>query len=103
MPGETRHEPTACRGGRRAAAHSPDRTWYQETATVNEHTRDRETIAEPRAGQLSELALRCAATARERVAGASEQVKAYVGREPLRALGIALGVGVLIGWIIKRR
>jgi ElaB/YqjD/DUF883 family membrane-anchored ribosome-binding protein len=83
--------------------HDPARTSYQEAATVSEHARDRETIAGTRAGEVAELALRCAAATRERVAKASEQVKAYVVREPLRALGIALGVGVLIGWIIKRR
>ena len=68
-----------------------------------EHDREGETIAGTQAGELTELALRYAATARERIAEASDQVKAYVVREPLRALGIALGVGVLIGWIIKRR
>jgi ElaB/YqjD/DUF883 family membrane-anchored ribosome-binding protein len=53
--------------------------------------------------ELTELALRYAAIARERVAEGSERVKEFVVREPARALGVALGVGVLIGWLIKRR
>jgi len=52
---------------------------------------------------VTELALKCATIARERIAEGSERVKEYAIREPAPALGIALGVGVLIGWWIKRR
>jgi hypothetical protein len=38
-----------------------------------------------------------------RLAEGAERIKDYARREPARALGIALGVGVLIGWLIKRR
>jgi ElaB/YqjD/DUF883 family membrane-anchored ribosome-binding protein len=68
-----------------------------------EPAREGETIAGTPAGEVTELALRYTATARERIAAASERVKEYTVRNPVRALGIALGVGVLIGWIIKRR
>jgi len=57
----------------------------------------------PQAEELKERALEYAATARERLAEGSEKVKGYIIKEPARALGIALGVGVLLGWLIKRR
>jgi len=57
----------------------------------------------PQAEEVKELALEYAAVARERLAEGSEMVKGYVVKEPVRALGIALGVGVLLGWLIKRR
>jgi ElaB/YqjD/DUF883 family membrane-anchored ribosome-binding protein len=57
----------------------------------------------PQAEEVKERALEYAAVARERLAEGSEMVKGYVVKEPVRALGIALGVGVLLGWLIKRR
>ena len=52
---------------------------------------------------LKERALEFTAAARERLAEGGEMVKSYVAKEPARALGIALGLGVLLGWLIKRR
>lgn len=57
----------------------------------------------PQAEELKEKALEYAATAREQLAEGSDKLKEYVVKEPARALGIALGVGVLLGWMIKRR
>lgn len=57
----------------------------------------------PQAEELKEMALQYAAVARERMAEGSERIKDYVVNQPARALGIALGVGVLLGWMIKRR
>ncbi|WP_406697303.1 hypothetical protein V5E97_00525 [Singulisphaera sp. Ch08] len=57
----------------------------------------------PQAEELKERALEYAATARERLAEGSGMIKEYVVKEPARALGIALGVGVLLGWMIKRK
>jgi ElaB/YqjD/DUF883 family membrane-anchored ribosome-binding protein len=57
----------------------------------------------PQAEEVKERALEYAAVARERLAEGGEMVKGYVVKEPVRALGIALGVGVLLGWLIKRR
>jgi len=57
----------------------------------------------PQAEEIKERALEYAAVARERLADGSEMLKGYVVKEPARALGIALGVGVLLGWLIKRR
>lgn len=57
----------------------------------------------PQVEELKARALEYMATARERLAEGSEAVRSYAVKEPVRALGIALGVGVLLGWAIKRR
>jgi len=57
----------------------------------------------PQADELKERALEYAASAREMLGGGTEKLKGYVVKEPARALGIALGLGVLLGWLIKRR
>lgn len=57
----------------------------------------------PQTEELKERALEYAATARERLAEGSGLIRDYVVKEPARALGIALGVGVMLGWMIKRR
>jgi len=59
--------------------------------------------AEPSLDQLKEQALNYAATAREQLAEGQERIRDYVVNKPAHALGIALGVGVLLGWLIKRR
>lgn len=53
--------------------------------------------------EIKERALDVAATAKERVTGGTKILRDYIVKEPVRALGIALGMGVLIGWLIKRR
>jgi len=58
---------------------------------------------EPQLDELKEQALVYAAAARERLVEGSDRVREYIAKEPARALGIALGVGVLLGWLIKRR
>ncbi len=58
------------------------------------------------AGQAEELkamALEYASTARVKLSEGSDQLKAYVVREPLKAIGVAVGLGVVLGWMIKRR
>jgi len=57
----------------------------------------------PQLDEFKEQALVYAATARERLVEGREKVREYIVNEPARALGIALGVGVLLGWLIKRR
>ena len=54
-------------------------------------------------GDMKERALDLAATARERVTGGASGLRAYIVKEPTRALGIALVLGVIVGWLIKRR
>ncbi len=56
-----------------------------------------------RAEDLQAQALEYAETARAQFSEGCERVKEYVHKEPARALGIALGVGVVVGWLIKRR
>jgi len=53
--------------------------------------------------EIKEMALEYAATAREQWAEGNKMVRDYMAKEPLRALGIALGLGVFLGWWIKRR
>lgn len=58
----------------------------------------------PKAGPgAKERALEAAATAKESLGFGLGVVRRYIEKEPARALGLALGVGVLLGWIIKRR
>jgi len=57
----------------------------------------------PTADAARERALDIAAAAKERFALGSEAVKNYTLEQPARALGLALGMGVLLGWLIKRR
>lgn len=52
---------------------------------------------------IKERALEFAATAREQWTGATRTLREYIIKEPTRALGLALGMGVLLGWLIKRR
>ena len=64
---------------------------------------DMGTQAGPGPQNLAGPAIRNAAVALGRIAEGTVGIKEYVRREPVRALGIALGVGVLIGWWAKRR
>jgi ElaB/YqjD/DUF883 family membrane-anchored ribosome-binding protein len=57
----------------------------------------------PQADELKERALEYAASAREMLSERTDKVKDFVIKEPARALGVALGLGVLLGWLIKRR
>ena len=52
---------------------------------------------------LKEQALEAAATVKESLGKGSRIVTEYIVKEPAKALGLALGVGVLLGWLIKRR
>ena len=52
---------------------------------------------------MKDRALEFVATARESLSGGTGKIKDYIGKEPARALGIAFGMGVLLGWLIKRR
>jgi ElaB/YqjD/DUF883 family membrane-anchored ribosome-binding protein len=61
------------------------------------------TSAGPGLDQLQEQAEIIAAAARERLAEERDKVRAFIVEKPATALGIALGVGVLLGWLIKRR
>jgi len=53
--------------------------------------------------ELRETAQKYGQVALERIGEVSEWVKAYTVSQPARALGMALGLGVCLGWMIKRR
>ena len=56
-----------------------------------------------RVDEYKERALELAATAREKLSGGGQTLRDYIVKQPARALGIAVGMGVLLGWLIKRR
>jgi ElaB/YqjD/DUF883 family membrane-anchored ribosome-binding protein len=62
-----------------------------------------ESVLGVRVDDVKERALEFAATAREQFSGATRSLKEYIVKEPTRAVGVALGMGVLLGWLIKRR
>lgn len=53
--------------------------------------------------EFRETAQKYGEVARERIGEVSELVEAYTVRQPAQALGIAFGLGVFLGWVIKRR
>ncbi|HEV3164807.1 MAG TPA: hypothetical protein VGZ22_12330 [Isosphaeraceae bacterium] len=55
------------------------------------------------AEQLKEQALDLAAVARERLDEAGQSIKNFVIEHPAKAIGFALGLGVALGWLVKRR
>lgn len=55
------------------------------------------------ADQIKEHAYDLAASARERLAGAGTAIRDFTQNQPAKALGIALGMGVFLGWLMKRR
>lgn len=59
--------------------------------------------AAAQADDLKERALDLTATAREQLGHWFESCRNYTREQPARALGVALGMGVLVGWLIKRR
>lgn len=56
----------------------------------------------PQLDEIKAMARQDMAVARERLAERSAAVRDYVAREPVKALGIALCVGVVLGWLIRR-
>jgi len=57
----------------------------------------------PQLEEIRSMARQDIAFARERLAEGRANVKDYVVREPVKALGIALCIGVVLGWLIARR
>lgn len=57
----------------------------------------------PQAEEIKEMALQYAAAARERLAQGGDSIKEFTVKQPAKALGLALGMGVFLGWLIKRR
>ena len=57
----------------------------------------------PQAGELKEKALDVAAVARERWSEGTAKARDFISEKPVQALGLAFGLGVFLGWLIKRR
>jgi len=56
----------------------------------------------PQLDEIKAMARQDVAVARERLAEGRDMVSDFLVREPVKALGIALGVGVILGWLISR-
>jgi ElaB/YqjD/DUF883 family membrane-anchored ribosome-binding protein len=56
----------------------------------------------PQLDEIKAMARQDVAVARERLAEGRAIVSDYVLREPVKALGIALSIGVVLGWLIRR-
>lgn len=55
------------------------------------------------AEELKARALELAGSAREQLSEAGHTIRNYIIEHPAKALGFALGLGVALGWIVKRR
>ena len=60
------------------------------------------TIAKPKEG-LQGKAKEVVAEARERFSKTTKTLQDSISDKPIRALSLAFGMGVLLGWLIKRR
>jgi ElaB/YqjD/DUF883 family membrane-anchored ribosome-binding protein len=56
----------------------------------------------PQMAEIRAMARQDVAVAGERLADGRAIVTDYVTREPVKALGIALLLGVVLGWLIRR-
>jgi len=52
--------------------------------------------------EIKAMAHQDVTVARERLADARAMVRDYLVREPVKALGAALFIGVVVGWLIRR-
>lgn len=56
----------------------------------------------PQLEDIRTMALQEAAAARKRLVDGKAMVMDFVVKEPVKALGITLCIGVVLGWLIKR-
>lgn len=70
---------------------------------MNDATREYGQASHVELEELKERAQEYAAIARERLTEGNDLIRNYVIREPVKAVGIAFGVGVLLGLWLKRR
>lgn len=57
----------------------------------------------PQLDEIRAMALQDVAFARERLAVGRDIVRDFLVKEPVKTLGIALCMGVVLGWLIKPR
>ncbi len=65
--------------------------------------KDLQSTLGPQAGEFKERALDVAAVARERFSEGTGRAREFISEKPAMALGIAFGMGIFLGWLIKRR
>jgi ElaB/YqjD/DUF883 family membrane-anchored ribosome-binding protein len=65
--------------------------------------RDEVAASSSAADRVKDQALEIMASARERLGGVGTAIRDFTQNQPGKALGIALGMGVFLGWLIKRR
>jgi ElaB/YqjD/DUF883 family membrane-anchored ribosome-binding protein len=69
---------------------------------MNERVQGMKAEFTPQLEDIKAMARQDVAVARERLAERSEIVRDFVAREPVKGVAIALGIGVVLGWLIKR-
>lgn len=70
---------------------------------MNETIEDIRTATPPEAIDFKQDAADLLAMTRKTLGPAGEAICSYTKRQPAMALGVALGLGILLGWTIKRR
>lgn len=62
-----------------------------------------ETQSVPDAVEIAAVVPQYAVIALERIIEGKQRIQQYAAREPVKALGIAFGLGIMVGWLSKRR
>jgi ElaB/YqjD/DUF883 family membrane-anchored ribosome-binding protein len=75
---------------------------FLEVWTMIGRVQDGKAEFTPQLDEIKAMARQDVAVARERLAEGRAMVSDYVVREPVKALGIALCIGVVLGWLIGR-
>jgi ElaB/YqjD/DUF883 family membrane-anchored ribosome-binding protein len=75
---------------------------FLEVKTMNDRVQGTKAEFTPQLEEIKAMARQDVAVARERLAEGRAVVSDYVLREPVKALGIALCIGVVLGWLIRR-
>jgi ElaB/YqjD/DUF883 family membrane-anchored ribosome-binding protein len=88
--------------GQCAPAAASIETNFLEDRTMNDHDRGMKAEFTPQLDELKAMGRQDVAFARERLADGREMVRDYLVREPVKALGITLFIGVALGWLIRR-
>jgi hypothetical protein len=84
------------------AAAASIETNFLEDKAMNDHVRGTNTEFTPQLDELKAMGRQDVAFARERLADGGEVVRDFLVREPVKALGITLCLGVALGWLIRR-
>jgi ElaB/YqjD/DUF883 family membrane-anchored ribosome-binding protein len=88
--------------GHRAPGAASIETRFLEDRTMSDHVRGMKAEFTPQLDELKAMGRQDVAFARERLADTREMARDFLVREPVKALGITLCVGVALGWLIRR-